>query len=386
MRLAYCLSHPIQYKVPMLRLLSEQPGISLDVYFYTDLGLVEKPDAYHGHTAAWDLPLLDGYHNEILTNRWPFRRSLRLPVAPYLNPDLYTRLTRRKYDAVIIHSYFCPSDWLAFAAAHRAGARLLFYGDLYPRSSSGLARRLRNLPAGWMLAGCHAYLAIGSAARDVYVHEYRLPASKIFMAPYAVDNDFFIQANDRLRPQRAEIRRRLKLDPEIPVVLCVAGMVPKKRQQDLIAALSRVKSDFQLVLIGHGPLQEKIAAAAEQLPGTLLPGFVNQSALPDWYAAADIFVLPSLWEEFGLVVNEAMCASLPVIVTDTTGAARDLVVSGENGYTFPPGDVARLAELLETLLAQPQLRAAFGRASRHRIETWSHRQTVDGILQAAACS
>jgi glycosyltransferase involved in cell wall biosynthesis len=111
-------------------------------------------------------------------------------------------------------------------------------------------------------------------------------------------------------------------------------------------------------------------------------GFVNQSQLPSVYRAADLFVLPSLFEPFGLVVNEAMLCGLPVAVSDRVGAKYDLVRPDENGYVFPAGDVEALAAILRQILPDGEKRARMGGAARRRMETWSPREYTDSVVRA----
>lgn len=383
MRLALCLSHPIQYKVPLMRRLASEPNVDLIVYFYSDTGLVQRKDHYHGTAVAWDIPLLDGYHYEILPNYWPIERRSIAGLGPYLNFSLLFKIVN--YDAVIIHSYVYPSDWMAWLTAKLFRVPVVFYGDLYPRKEKGFKSWLRKGLAALMLSGCDAYLAIGSVAKSMYLSEYRCPKEKIFLAPYAVDNDFFIMEAKRWGQIRKELKLTLGILPDQLVVLCVAGMVPKKRQHDLIEAMTNLDVSAKLVLVGHGPLLKEITSLCQRrLPGTIIAGFVNQSELSRYYAVADVFVLPSLFEEFGLVVNEAMCFGLPIIASETVAASVDLIEDGENGYTFPPRDVEALTNRLNLLLCDEELRHKFGRRSRAIISNWNYDRTLEGIM--AACT
>lgn len=382
-RLAVCLSHPIQYKVPLLRLLSQHPQISqLKAFFYADTGLVAQANAYHGTAVQWDIPLLDGYEYEFLPSRLVGTGGRRYRIAP----SVFARIFRGRWDAVLIHSYTYPSDWLAWLACRLRGIPVLFGGEMYPVNyryqPSFIERSLAPSLKRAMVKGCNACLAIGSVAREV-LEGMGVPPERIFPAPYAVDNERFIAHAAALAPERSQLRSWLGISPDLPVVLCVAGMVPVKRQQDLIEALARLHVPAQLVLVGSGPLLENVRALCQQrLPGAILPGFVNQSALPEYYAAADIFALPSEAETFGLVVNEAMCFGLPIVASSGVAATRDLVHHGDNGFVFPPGDVQALASYLEILLTDPDRRRRSGERSREIIAGWSHDASVRGILSA----
>ncbi len=113
-------------------------------------------------------------------------------------------------------------------------------------------------------------------------------------------------------------------------------------------------------------------------------GFVNQSELPAIYAASDVFVLPSENEPWGLVVNEAMCAGIPVIVSGEAGCVADLVNDGVNGYHTKSGDVSSLVAALEMVVGDEQQRVRMGRASRSIIDNWGYAQCRQGIRAAIA--
>jgi glycosyltransferase involved in cell wall biosynthesis len=384
MRLAICLSHPIQYKSPLFRKLANQPGLDLQVFYYSDRGVIRKKNKYHEVVPAWDVPLLDGYPSEFIPNMVD-EEKWNLPYfQPFINPKVIPLLLSGEFNAVMLHSYLYPSDWFAFVTAKIKRIPILFYGEMYPRGDGSFYHRLgRSIINTRMIRGSDACLAIGSIARQVFFEGYHVPADKIFLAPYVVDNNYFIKSVDQYKSHKKEIKRLLGISDDLPIVLCVAAMVPKKRHQDLVQALAQIHLPARLILVGHGPLFNSVRDDCRKLlPDTLLTGFVNQSDLPRYYSIADVFVLPSLWEEFGLVVNEAMCAGLPIITTNTVAASKDLVREGENGFTYTPGNVAHLAENIDRLLQNTEMRYKLGQRSLEIISGWNVERTVAGIMQA----
>ena len=140
-----------------------------------------------------------------------------------------------------------------------------------------------------------------------------------------------------------------------------------------------------LVFAGDGPERAKLDRIASELgisDRVRFLGFLNQSELPAAYRSADVFVLPSLFEPFGLVVNEAMLCGLPVVVSDRVGAKFDLVRNGENGYVYPAGNLEALAAILRDLLPGAEKRKHMGAASLRRMETWSPREYTDAMVRA----
>jgi glycosyltransferase involved in cell wall biosynthesis len=111
-------------------------------------------------------------------------------------------------------------------------------------------------------------------------------------------------------------------------------------------------------------------------------GFVNQSQLPAVYTSADLMVLPSEYEPFAVVVNEAMCCSCPVIASDRVGAARDLVAPVRLEFIYPCGDLGALASVLKSALADRAGLRATGRAALARMESWSPRENIAATVEA----
>jgi len=213
---------------------------------------------------------------------------------------------------------------------------------------------------------------------------------KIFLVPYTVDNDRFVQSANLSQDQKAEVRRRYNIPVDRPSVLYAAKFTRRKRPGDLLEAARRLKVEserpFTVVMVGSGALEQELRAfcTTYALGNVVFTGFVNQSELPALYAASDVFVLPSENEPWGLAVNEAMCAGLPVVVSREVGCVPDLVREGVNGYTPEAGDIEALTHALRRLIEDESLRQRQGQASLALILQWGHRQSLEGIRSAVA--
>jgi glycosyltransferase involved in cell wall biosynthesis len=171
-----------------------------------------------------------------------------------------------------------------------------------------------------------------------------------------------------------------------------ARLIEAKAPGDLIAArrlftqsLPPERRPF-LLLVGDGPLRAELERAADGIETIRFAGFRNQTELPAFYAMADLFVLPSRREPWGLVVNEAMNAGCAILASDRVGAALDLVREGVNGAIFPAGSVPALADALARLLADPARLAEMGRQSLAIIQRWSFAEDVAGLRAALAAT
>jgi glycosyltransferase involved in cell wall biosynthesis len=156
---------------------------------------------------------------------------------------------------------------------------------------------------------------------------------------------------------REEARTALKHPVEDPLILFVGSLIPRKATHLLIEAFSNVRKQHplaRLMIVGDGPLRGELEKMIQQ---NNLGGFVSmegpksQAELRTYYSAADLFVLPSLMESFGLVFVEAMLCGCPVI--GTPEALKEILPSDENGFFIPPGNVLTLTTCIQRALERP---------------------------------
>ncbi len=380
-RLAVWITHPIQYQAPLFRKLAQHPQIDLTVYYGSDHGSVNRIDPEFGVSFQWDIPLLEGYRYKILRN-YSWRR---IPTGFWwvVNPEIILELNRLKYDALIIHGYASATSWLAYLGAWLARTPVLFRGETVLHRQAAWKRAVKGTGLRFLFQRTAACLAIGRRSAEFY-RFYDAPQSKTFLAPYCVDNDFFMRLADRWRAKREEMRQELGLPENLPTVLYSGKFIARKRPMDLIEAVSSLLTPTGLLFVGDGPLRPALEAEALRrgLRYARFVGFQNQSALARYYAAADIFVFPSAYEPYGLAVNEAMCFGLPVLTTPAVAAAADLVREGENGFLFSVGDLETLARRIGQLAADPGLRLEMGKRSREIIAGWNYDACVEGVVSA----
>ncbi len=174
-------------------------------------------------------------------------------------------------------------------------------------------------------------------------------APQITFAPHSVDNERFARSP---AVERSQLLARWGLDADMPVVMFCGKLTYRKRPLDLCAAVEMLPRNFNALFVGDGPLADEVRVQLARVNG-VVTGFVNQSELPSYYHAADILVLPSEVEPWGLVVNEAMAAGVLPVVSDRVGAAQDLVKG--MGEIYQCGDVRQLAEALAWSLERIKL-------------------------------
>jgi glycosyltransferase involved in cell wall biosynthesis len=261
--------------------------------------------------------------------------------------------------------------------------------NLISETRRALARGLKRLLLPRLFRLIDGFLAIGTLNMEYYLR-YGVPQRKIFMMPYAVDNEFFQKRASQARMCREHLRAELGLEPGRPVILYASKLQRHKRPGDLLEAYVKLSPNGALeprpylLFVGDGEERHRLEERVRGLGwrSVLFLGFKNQSELPRYYDLCDVFVLPSAHEPWGLVVNEAMNAAKPVVVSDQVGCAPDLVRDGVNGFVFPAGDIGALAERLRRLTEDPELARRMGEEGLRIIDKWNFDADVQGLLEA----
>jgi glycosyltransferase involved in cell wall biosynthesis len=393
-RLAYFVSHPIQYQAPLLRRIAIDPKIELTVLFGSDFSLRGYKDRGFGVEVAWDTPLLDGYHSEFLPS-WRDAGGVS-PVTP-ISRGLYRRLQQNDgspaFDALWVHGYASINSLQAIVAANALGIPVLLRAEswLADRSRSALTLAMKSIFFRVLRAGVSATLPIGTVNSRYWTH-YFGGAVPQFLMPYAVDNEYFARLAEAASPRQAELRTELALDSERPVILFASKLQKRKHADDLLLAYrsfianTEQKNRPYLIFAGDGEQRVALETQARELglEDVRFAGFRNQSELPRFFQLADVFVLPSRHEPWGLIVNEAMAAGCAVIVSSDVGSHVDLITDAIEGYVYPVGDVPALAESLRRVLATTTSSATMGTCARHRIAAWSFEEDLRGLRAALA--
>jgi glycosyltransferase involved in cell wall biosynthesis len=361
LRLAYVVSHPIQYQTPLLSRLAEEPDIDLTVFFWSDHSVRGYSDeGFGGVQVKWDIPLLEGYRHEFLP---VIRRSTETTFWAPINRGFYRALKKGKFDVVWLHGYWSINSVSAMIAAKLLGIPVLVRVDGtmidHPRSSFRLA--IKRVFFSIARHFIHAVLPVGSMNREYWQH-YLGPEFPSFMVPYAVDNEYFQKMTAEASHSREEFRQQLNLEQDRRVILYAS----------------------KLMIVGDGSERAACEAKTRAVGGTNVRflGFQNQSQIARFYDLCDLFVLPSVYEPFALIVNEVMNASKAIIVSDEVGCQPDLIANGVNGKVFPARNVEALRAAIETVLGDAEGRREMGRRSLERINHWSFEEDIRGLREA----
>ncbi len=308
----------------------------------------------------------------------------RYPASVLLNKT-FEALDKVNPSAVAIIGWYDRISLSALLWCLEKGVPALFMGDNTEKDS----RRWK--PMEWvksnLLSGYRSALVAGTPQKS-YLLKLGFSPGSIYLGYDVVDNDYFAKKAGRARKNKVAIRKKLKLPGNYFLASC--RFIPQKNLLKLIQAYSKyiklVTDPWTLVITGDGPEKERMVRDIQRLglaDNVLLPGFIQYEQLPDYYGLAKAFILPSLSEPWGLVVNEAMASGLPVLVSDRCGCSEDLVQNGINGFTFDYSNPDQLAELMARMSTlSPKKIKSMGEKSLEIIHHW-HPRNFSKNLHAA---
>ncbi len=390
-RLVYFQNECAPYRIPLFEEISKLPHVDLKVYF----------GRYRSSSRKWNTNLNCSLDYEILREVDLVSRLFYFGLVDDsnpLNPSLLFKLLRGEYDIFVggVPHYF--GSMITFLVSRiRRKPFVLFLEDTDVGAgevSSYLSRfgknplKALNYPlillrfffGQVVLKHSNCCIVPGTATKE-YVLRRGVTASKIFTAWNVVDNDAIEQeCNKSLRKGNVKkLQEQLRLENR-KMILSVAYLTERKGLEYLIKACAKLKKendDFVLVIVGEGPYKDDLKRlSAENNLATIFTGYVSN--LVDYYLAADVFVLPTLQDVWGFVVNEAMVCGCPVVTTYDCGAGRDLVKNGVNGYLVKTRNVEQLYKAMKTVLHDDELRQKMKQASRSIIRGFSYKTSVNG--------
>lgn len=346
-RLGILAFQPIQYQTPLYQRLARRGAVQPDVLYLSDRGHRPEVNSEFGVPVAWDIDLLSGYTHHFLSSGHGGLVGRARALARWAAAQ----------DAVVVHGYNDPWMLLAMLICKCRGIPYLMRCDSGPAgASAGIRRGLRHIVARVTIYHSAACLAIGQLNHEFY---RRYGARRIVFAPYSIDDERFARPP---KLGRTDLLLRLGLKDDRHVIMYCGKLYPGKRPLDLVAAARILSEKVILLFAGDGLLAGQIRDSLAPGDG-VVTGFVNQSELPAYYHSADILVLPSAAEKWGLVINEAMAAGTLPVASDRVGAVPDLV-SGI-GEVYACGDIADLAEALRRALTQVKEPGSRDRVRQH---------------------
>jgi len=380
LRVGVFSTHPIQYQVPLWRALNAEADIDLTVFYFSDQGISGAEDPGFGEAVVWNTPLLEGYASQFLS-REPIGKINRCKIV-----NLDQLLEEKSLDVVILHGYTHRFARQLIRNKRKYDYKVILRGEFteMPRRSSGLRSLAKRLYLNWFYHYVDHFCPIGKEAKD-HLRLYGINENKMTLAPYSVDDALINRSIEKY--DRNESRYTLGIEGDDITFIFSGKMVQRKQPLMLAEAilnLSKTHSNITAIFLGLGELAQALSDYLEPILGKryIAPGFVNQTKLGLYFTAADVFVLPSTYDTWGLVVNESMHYGLPCVVSDRVGSRRDLVTSGETGEIFEFDNVEQLEACLETFIIEPRKAKSMGKKALQRVQGYTIDKTVRGLIDS----
>ncbi|WP_053990064.1 glycosyltransferase family 4 protein [Mangrovimonas sp. TPBH4] len=382
-KIAIITTHPIQYYAPWFKLLAERQNIKLKVFYTWSQAQDTVKDKTFGKTIAWDIPLLEGYEFEFVEN------VSKDPGSHHKNgidcPELISKIETWNPGAILVFGWYLKSHFKVMRY-FKGKVPIWFRGDsTLLDETSGVKTILRRLYLTRVYQHIDKAFYVG-AENKRYFKAHGVKERQLVFAPHAIDNSRFADSEiNQYEIQALEWRKELGFS-EDDIVILFAGKFESKKQPDfLLEAVQKVnlqrETPLKLVLVGHGPLENKLKDLAENDRHVTFLPFQNQSKMPILYRLGNIMCLPSKGpgETWGLAVNEAMASGRPVIVSNKVGCTSDLVKHGQNGYVFSYDNEKEIENILIELNSE-RLKE-LGKHAENYIRDWNFEKIVEAIAR-----
>jgi glycosyltransferase involved in cell wall biosynthesis len=326
------------YRIPVLNELSRLLDDRLKVFFISETERRRSWPIYRDEI-RFDYRVLGGTQIAV-----PIRGDLQ-PF--YLAPPLLPHLVRGRFCAVVVGGWNHLECYWSLLYTKLWQKRFVLWSETPLLTTNSLRRSIRTAVKQGVVAAADAYVVPGASAAR-YLERLGARVDRIHFAPNAVDVAFWSQ-------KPADVRR-----PQEPFVLYVGRLVRRKGPDVAVRAFSSSKlaARATLVVVGDGPERAELEGTASDR--VLFLGNQTREELRRLYHNAELLLLPSRYDPWGLVLNEAACAGLAAIASDGAGATRDLVRHGQNGLIVPAGDVDALRQTLDRVADDPKLPQRLG--------------------------
>ena len=391
--LLHLISHPIQYQVPLYERIAADADIDFKVLYCSKQGIDTQFDKEFGTTVKWDIPLLRGYQHTFLKN---YARHESLDnFSGLTNWGIIKELSAAPRNSILwIHGWNYVTLILGVVVGKAFGHRIFLRGEntavIENNKPNGFAKQLKTFWFSRVLFKfTNTFLAVGNQNK-AYFRQMSVPENKISFAPYCIDNERFTQFFQDNKNNIAAIRQSLGIPLSKKVVIFSGKYIEKKRPLDLLKAMAQLPNQDNVfaVFVGEGHLRgemEQFIKDNDLQKNVLLTGFINQSLMPHYYIAADLYVMCSgMYETWGLSTNEALCFGLPIVLSDMVGSAYDLIDG--NGFMYPCGNVDALAQHIETVLSLPENEQQTMRErSLAIVKNYSYDKIIAAIKTAGNC-
>jgi len=350
MKIGVLTNVPTPYRKKMWEAYSEIENITFDIFYLSKMHKDRKWD--FDKAAGVNEVFLDGIH------------------LGKLNLEIFS--LAKKYDLWIIGGYSESTVQLLILLCKVLKIPyIIMFDGISPKKIDARENKLKFSWKKFLVKGCFAFFGNGTVGK-LYAKKLGIPDEKIYNQYLTVDIAHFLN----LLGEKDKIRSTIRQDFGIPenglVLLYVGRLIELKGVQDLIKAYSEIKKQNQntyLIIVGFGTYEEELRKISKDVKDVFFAGHVDYPEIHEYYFAADVLVLPTYDDPWGLVINEAMACGLSIVTTTAAGANLDLVK--DNGYVYEPKDVDELVDIIRKYVENPKLLSEHSQNSLKMIKGFS---------------
>jgi len=359
------------YRVPLFEALARHPAIDLQVYYCAKTHKNRRWDVLESN--AYSYTVLPGIALEVAG------------IAYHINPSILTRLATNRYDCIILGGSADFTTQFSFFISNALKLPVILWSEMFERGEGSLAKFVAPLTR-FFIRNADALIVPGSRSRDFHIKRGAAP-ERVFIAPNTINNDAFFAKSSAFKQREEQLKDDLHLGNNT-IVLFVGELNERKGVRSLLRAFTKLKSEREitaLVVIGDGELKSELIqlVSNESMTHITFTGWISDEEKIKYYAIADLFVLPTLYDLCPLVLNEAMACGLPIITTTAAGCASDMIVEGENGFIVEPQNEDALREAILRIVQDDELRQKMGKKSYEILTTrFSLDNAVNGFVDA----
>lgn len=335
-KLAIISSHPIQYNAPLFALIAKEKEIELMVFYtWGEQSMGAKFDPDFGKTIEWDIPLLEGYSYTFAlnTSKDPGSHNFKGIINPTLNQEI------EHWGAEVVWVWGWSFESHLKAMRHFKGKiPVWFRGDstlLDEPKGFSLKKIVRRIFLTWVYRHVDKAFYVGTHNK-AYYRKHGLKETQLVYAPHAIDNERFSDTTGEKSIQASIWREKLGFKKEDIVLLFAGKFEPRKNPNLLVELMRNIQSEsIKLVIVGNGPQEDMLKESFSVDKRVTFLNFQNQSKMPILYRIADMYILPSISETWGLGINEALASGTIVMASEFCGGAVNLI-NDKNGIVFHP--------------------------------------------------
>ena len=375
-KLLYIDDIPTPYRLDIFKSFQLKTDVQFKLWFCAESEPGRTWDLDYG---ALDYEILNGKQWRPIKQKNPFsfkwNTGIRRKLKEY-NPDMVI-LAGYMHPTMQIAAWWCRRNNIPYGTTCES--------SFLQSSSKGLKWKIKKYILSPFIKNMSFALPVGQKSEE-YLRALGANDQLMYFFPNTPDVSNIIKLSQNKNTFEKELRNEYNIPSKNRIILFAGRFINAKRPQDLLDSFmqidNKIKNKWSLILVGDGLLKETLIKKASIDSNIVFPGWLPPNILHKLMVLSDIFVLPSIHEPWGAVVNEAMAAATAVIASNSVGAAHELIENYKNGYMFETQNIIQLKSVLSEFMSSKINLLALGENSQKKARDMGHEFAVENLLQA----